>query len=101
MKHTSKILSAAVALAGFAAMSGCAGGGYAEVDSGPGYYGDGPWIDNTVVVDGGRGWYGGHHDNAYVHPYNHPAPHAQAHAAVHVESHSAPAPHGGGGDHHR
>ncbi len=99
MKHSNKILSAALVLAGLniAVMTGCVGGGgYAEVDSGPGYYGDGPWIDNNVVVEGGgRGWFGGHRDNAYVHPDNHPAP--AAHANFHAEAHSAPA----GGDHHR
>jgi hypothetical protein len=100
MKHSNKILSAALVLAGLnlAVMTGCVGGGgYAEVDSGPGYYGDGPWIDNSVVVEGRGGWYGGHHDNAYVHPDNHrrPAPHAE----VHAQAHSAPS--GGHDEHHR
>jgi hypothetical protein len=103
MKHSNKLLYTALVLAGLnvAAMTGCVGGGYAEVDSGPGYYGDGPWIDNTVVVEGGRGWYGGHRDNAYVHPDNHSDNHRApaAHAQVHAEAHSAPS--GGGGDHHR
>ena len=87
MKHSNKLLSAALLLAGLnvVAMTGCVGGVYSEVDSGPGYYGDGPWIDNTVVVEGGgRRWFGGHRDNAYVHPDNHSRP------AQHAESHSAP-----------
>jgi hypothetical protein len=99
MKHTNKLLSAALALAGLnlAVMTGCVGGGgYAEVDSGPGYYGDGPWIDSSVVVEGGgRGWFGGHRDNAYVHPNNHPAPAPRGN--FHGDSHSAPAHN----DHHR
>ncbi|HEY5228668.1 MAG TPA: hypothetical protein VIJ19_09010 [Opitutaceae bacterium] len=94
MKHPNKILAAALLIAGFnlLSMTGCVGGGYVDAGGGSAYYGDGPWIDSTVIV-GGRGWYGGHRDNAYVHPDNHPAPRGN----VHVEAHSAPSH----DDHHR
>jgi hypothetical protein len=49
-----------------AVLTGCVGG-YVEA-GGPGYYGDSGWIDSTVVIGGGHGWYGDHHDGAYVHP---------------------------------
>jgi hypothetical protein len=87
MKHPNKLLTAALLIAGcnLISMTGCVGGGYVEASSGPGYYGDGPYIDNTVIV-GGRGWYGGHRDNVYVHPDNHPAPRRDVHVDVRASS---------------
>jgi hypothetical protein len=87
MKHTNKFLGGAVLLAGLnlAIMTGCVGGGGYVEAGGPGYYGDGPWIDNNVVVYGHAGWYGNHHDGAYVHPSNHPA--ARASVNVNVNAH--------------
>jgi hypothetical protein len=66
MKRSNKFILGGVLLAALnlAALTGCVGG-YVEA-GGPGYYG-GPWVDNTVIVGGG-GWYGDHHDGAYVHP---------------------------------
>jgi len=96
MKPPFKFLLGATILAGaqLSLMTGCVGGGYVEASSGPAYYGDGPWIDNTVIVEGrGRGWYGDHRDRAYVHPDNHPAPRRD----VHVDSH----PGHDRDDHHR
>jgi hypothetical protein len=96
MKHSNKFLTAALLIAGcnLVSMTGCVGGGYVESGGGSAYYGDGPYVDNTVIV-GGRGWYGGHRDNVYVHPDNHPR--ADVHASVHVDAHAG----GGHDDHHR
>jgi hypothetical protein len=58
-----------IAALNLVAMTGCVGGYVAA--GGPGYYGDPGWIDSTVVVGGGYGWYGGHHGGAYVHPSYH------------------------------
>lgn len=67
MKHKNKFILGTIIAAGLqlASMTGCVGG---YVETGPGYYGGGPWFDSTVVVGGGRGWYGGHGGGAYVHP---------------------------------
>jgi hypothetical protein len=101
--------AAALAVAACAQMlsSGCVadGGGGGGV-----VYGDGPWIQSDVVVEGGgAGWYGRHddhapdHDRGYVHPSAGGRP-AESHSAP-AASHPAPAAHesGGGGrepDHH-
>jgi hypothetical protein len=58
-----------IAALNLAAVTGCVGGYVAA--GGPGYYGDGGWIDTNVVIDGGHHWYGDHNDGAYVHPDNH------------------------------
>jgi hypothetical protein len=94
MKHPNKYISDGVLIAclSVAALTGCVGG-YVEGGGGPDYYGNGPWIDNNVVITGGRGWYGHNNDHAYVHPNNRPAGHADNHSAPHA------APHGD--DHHR
>lgn len=69
MKNLRKILLASLILAGLPlAWTGCVGyvgdgGGGAVV------YGGGPWFGDGVWVDGGgRGSYGGHDRDAYVHP---------------------------------
>jgi hypothetical protein len=67
MKHKNKFIVGGILIAAFnlAIMTGCVGGYVAA--GGPGYYGDGGWVDGTVIVGGG-GWYGDHRDGAYVHP---------------------------------
>ena len=66
MKHTRKILFCSLMLIGMPfAWTGCVGVGY----DGGGYGGGGVWFQDDVWVNGGgRGWYGGHGNGAYVHP---------------------------------
>jgi hypothetical protein len=86
MKTSHKILNGTLVVAGLL-LAGCVGG-YVE-GGGGGYYDDGGvWVDNTVVVGGGHGWFHGHDDHAYVHPSYHPAGHSAP--APRAESHSAP-----------
>lgn len=65
MKNLKKILLCSLILAGlqFGGLSGCVGyvGG-----GGGGYYDGGVWVQDDVIVGGGRGWYGG--GRGYVHP---------------------------------
>lgn len=92
------ILGSLIVTAVQLAQTGCGGPGY---DGGGGvYYGDGPWIDNEVVVTGGgRGWFGGgaRSGGGYVHPSagGHPAPRATPAHEGGGESHPS------GGDDHR
>jgi hypothetical protein len=87
----SGITVAALALASWTQVlsTGCVGGG----GGGGGVdYGDGPWFQDDVVVQGGgAGWYGRNdsHDRGYVHPT----------AGGHADSHSSPAAHASGGEH--
>lgn len=73
--------------------TGCVAGGDG---GGAVVYGDGPWIQSDVVVEGGgAGWYGRRDDHGNDHGYVHPS--GGGHPAA---SHSAPAAHasvGGGG----
>jgi hypothetical protein len=78
MKTSPRFLNRALALAGLL-LAGCGGGYVGGGYYGGGYYDDGGvWVDNTVVVGGGRGWYHGHDDHAYAHPSFHPGPSAHA-----------------------
>ena len=68
MKHTKTILLGILVLAGLqlGAMTGCVGyvGGPGGVE-----YGGGPWFQDGVWIEGGRGWYGGGHGGGgYIHP---------------------------------
>jgi hypothetical protein len=63
MKHLRKILLGSLILVGLPlGWTGCVGGGGVVYGGGP-WFGDGVWVDG-----GGRGWYGGHGGDAYVHP---------------------------------
>ncbi len=66
MKNLRKILLGFLLLIGLPlAWTGCVG----YVGGGGVAYGGGPWFGDGVWVDGGgRGWYGGHGGDAYVHP---------------------------------
>jgi hypothetical protein len=70
MKHTRNIILGSFLFVGAQfAWVGCVGPG--DGGGGVDYYGGGPdvWVNDNVWVDGGgRGWYGGHGGNAYVHP---------------------------------
>jgi hypothetical protein len=68
MKNISRSILGLLTLSGLCLgpMIGCAGG-YVEASE-PVYYGGDPWVQTDVVIGGGGGWYGGHRDNAYVHP---------------------------------
>jgi hypothetical protein len=74
--------------------SGCVAGGDG---GGAVVYGDGPWIQSDVVVEGGGpGWYGRRDDRGADHGYVHPS----AGGGHPAEAHAAPAAHasvGGGG----
>jgi hypothetical protein len=69
MKHTRKILLSSLMVIGMTfVFNGCVG----YVGDGPAYGGGGVWFHDDVWVDGGgRGWYGDHGGNGYVHPGGH------------------------------
>jgi len=68
MKHLRKVLLGSLfAIAMPFAWTGCVG--YAGDAGVVVYGGGGPWFHDGGWVDGGgRGWYGGHGGDAYVHP---------------------------------
>ena len=84
MKHSSKSIFGLVIVAGLALgpLAGCVGG-YVEAGE-PVYYGGEPWVQTDVIVGGGGGWYGGHRDNAYVHPDSRREPSRSAPRAEHT-----------------
>ena len=66
MKHIRKILFSSLGVIALQlVISGCVG----YVGGGGGDGGGGVWFRDDVWVDGGgRGWYGGHGNEGYVHP---------------------------------
>jgi len=67
MKHLRKILLSSLLLISLPlAWTGCVG--YVGDSGGVVYGGGGPWFNGVWVDGGGRGWYGGHGGDAYVHP---------------------------------